>query len=82
MNEKSTTREVTERMCHRLEAYLAEAVGSAFGSWSGGIQTRKRALSVMRERHMPLIRVEPRINSSLREEFVRFYFVGGHYGND
>ena len=39
------------------------------------IRIRRRALSALRERHEPLIRVEPRINSSLREEFVRFLFA-------
>ena len=38
------------------------------------IRIRRRALNVLRERQMPLIRVEPRINSSLGEEFVRFLF--------
>jgi len=39
------------------------------------IRIRRRALNALRERQMPLIRVEPRINSSLREEFVRFLFL-------
>ena len=38
------------------------------------IRIRRRALNALRERQMPLIRVEPRINSSLGEEFVRFLF--------
>lgn len=39
------------------------------------IRIRRRALNALSERQMPLIRVEPRINSSLREEFVRFLYV-------
>ena len=38
------------------------------------IRIRRRALDALRERQMPLIRVEPRINSSLGAEFVRFLF--------
>ncbi len=39
----------------------------------GIIQTRRRALNALSEGHgMPLKRVEPRINSSLRGEFIRF----------
>ena len=38
-----------------------------------GSRTRRRALNVLRERHLPLSRVEPRINSSLGEEFVRVF---------
>ena len=45
------------------------------GSPNVSIRIRKRALNVIRERHMPLIRVEPRINSSLREEFIRFLIL-------
>ncbi len=36
-------------------------------------QIRRRALNALRERLMPLKRVEPRINSSLGEEFIRFF---------
>lgn len=35
-------------------------------------QIRRRALNAWRERLMPLKGVEPRINSSLGEEFIRF----------
>ena len=45
------------------------------------IRIRRRALNVLSEGRMPLIRVEPRINSSLREEFVRFLlFKGNAFG--
>ena len=42
----------------------------------GKIQTRRRALNALSEGHaMSLKRVEPRINSSLRGEFIRFVVI-------
>ena len=52
----------------RLEAFLISEKGSASGSRSVVRRTRRRALNALSEGHMPLSRVEPRMNSSLSRE--------------